>query len=571
MTDDPSPDTGPKSSERLESVLPGDEHFKQSLANLSRRLSERSAKQASPEARAAAEKRRADLLAQDLAGTRRQSVHPTTDEGLEKVRRGDELFKQSLASLSQRLRERMVERASPDAHASADTRRAPLVKIDLERIRRTLVAVMGAAARRCVTFVGGAVARFDRTADLLTQGLAHAGRLLIGVMSATARRSRSCLGAAAAFLGNAGVSLAQGLAHAGRKLVRVMGTAARRSRSCLGGAAAFLGNAAALLAQGLARTQKLLVWMMNAAVQRCSSCVRGTVAFFDRAAALLIQSLAHTSRVLVWLVFGAARLCTACVGGAVALFDRAAALPAYDFARARRMLVWMMGGAGATVAAGCVAWIIVLIGAPAVPTPSVVQAPSAPAHTALAQAELAPPTTAAIGEASAGVPGAIGRTSFQQPPTAAANVSTPRPPTMQPFAPSSQAARAAPVEHPAIVTGPAIGKPGLPPVEVREIQTRLQGFGFSPGPIDGAAGPKTQEAAMRYRQSRGVADTGTVDRQLLEALRGDRVPPLPPPTQVAQRRAPPPPPPSAQPSSPLLASIKSASDRLGQWLNSIGR
>src|SRR4029077_20378087 len=77
----------------------------------------------------------------------------------------------------------------------------------------------------------------------------------------------------------------------------------------------------------------------------------------------------------------------------------------------------------------------------------------------------------------------------------------------------------------------------LPRAEVREIQTLLEGFGFDPGPIDGAEGPKTQEAAMRYRQSRGGADTGAIDRQLLEVLRRDFVPPLPPwPAQVAQRQ-----------------------------------
>jgi hypothetical protein len=123
--------------------------------------------------------------------------------------------------------------------------------------------------------------------------------------------------------------------------------------------------------------------------------------------------------------------------------------------------------------------------------------------------------------------------------------------------------------------------------DVREIQVLLQGFGFDPGPIDGVAGPKTQTAALHYLQSRsgGGADSSIVDNHLLEVLRRDPVPALPPwPTpaaqrqkllprvgstnpQVAQHQA-------AAPSNvspnPVLISIKTASDRLGRWLNSIG-
>jgi peptidoglycan hydrolase-like protein with peptidoglycan-binding domain len=112
-----------------------------------------------------------------------------------------------------------------------------------------------------------------------------------------------------------------------------------------------------------------------------------------------------------------------------------------------------------------------------------------------------------------------------------------------------QAAAALPDKE--TMAGPATKQGALPRAEVREIQTLLEGFGFDPRPIDGAAGPKTQEAAMRYRQSRGGADTGAIDRQLLEVLRRDPVPPLPPrPAQVAQRQNPPP---SARPSNPQVA------------------
>src|SRR6478672_5113540 len=54
--------------------------------------------------------------------------------------------------------------------------------------------------------------------------------------------------------------------------------------------------------------------------------------------------------------------------------------------------------------------------------------------------------------------------------------------------------------------------------EVREVQKRLQGFGFSPGPADGVAGRMTAAAVMNYQQSRGQARSGDIDRDLLEQL-----------------------------------------------------
>ena len=100
--------------------------------------------------------------------------------------------------------------------------------------------------------------------------------------------------------------------------------------------------------------------------------------------------------------------------------------------------------------------------------------------------------------------------------------------------------------------------------EVREIQKRLAGLGFDPGRLDGRAGLRTEDAARRYRLARSEADTGAVDRSLLEALRRDPAPPLPP-AQAAPPHRP------AAPANPILASIKTASDRLARWLNSIGR
>jgi peptidoglycan hydrolase-like protein with peptidoglycan-binding domain len=104
--------------------------------------------------------------------------------------------------------------------------------------------------------------------------------------------------------------------------------------------------------------------------------------------------------------------------------------------------------------------------------------------------------------------------------------------------------------------------------EINEIQTRLYTFGFNPGPIDGSPGPMTQVAAMRYRAERGLPQTDTINRELLEALRQDPAP------QVAQ--APPPPRPASRRayvqrrSDDPFESLRIAGDRLGRWLQSIG-
>jgi len=62
--------------------------------------------------------------------------------------------------------------------------------------------------------------------------------------------------------------------------------------------------------------------------------------------------------------------------------------------------------------------------------------------------------------------------------------------------------------------------------EIQEVQKRLRSFGFNPGPIDGAVGPKTAEAVIKYQQARGQLQTGTVNRELLEQLRQDAAPQL---------------------------------------------
>lgn len=55
--------------------------------------------------------------------------------------------------------------------------------------------------------------------------------------------------------------------------------------------------------------------------------------------------------------------------------------------------------------------------------------------------------------------------------------------------------------------------------EVRELQARLRGLGFDPGPVDGVAGPLTTAAIKRYQVARQRPETGLLERQLLQQAR----------------------------------------------------
>ena len=71
---------------------------------------------------------------------------------------------------------------------------------------------------------------------------------------------------------------------------------------------------------------------------------------------------------------------------------------------------------------------------------------------------------------------------------------------------------------------PAIGRPGqdeLNTSEIWELQARLEFLGMQPGSLDGIPGPQTAAAIRRYEESRRQADTGKLDRKLLEQLRGN--------------------------------------------------
>jgi Fe2+ transport system protein FeoA len=54
---------------------------------------------------------------------------------------------------------------------------------------------------------------------------------------------------------------------------------------------------------------------------------------------------------------------------------------------------------------------------------------------------------------------------------------------------------------------------------ISDLQARLGRLGFSPGSIDGVAGPLTIAAIKRFQQSRGRAQTGAVDDDVLDQLR----------------------------------------------------
>jgi len=53
---------------------------------------------------------------------------------------------------------------------------------------------------------------------------------------------------------------------------------------------------------------------------------------------------------------------------------------------------------------------------------------------------------------------------------------------------------------------------------VARAQTLLTGLGYDPGPADGKMGPKTRSAIVAFQRKEGLAETGRVDKALLERL-----------------------------------------------------
>jgi hypothetical protein len=103
---------------------------------------------------------------------------------------------------------------------------------------------------------------------------------------------------------------------------------------------------------------------------------------------------------------------------------------------------------------------------------------------------------------------------------------TPTPPSLPP---PSVPALAAPTTIASPSTANIQTEPISPPLdarplstdEIREVQTWLKAFTLDPGPIDGLPGPLTTAAVRKYEATRQLPISGSIDRKLLERLRGD--------------------------------------------------
>ena len=206
-------------------------------------------------------------------------------------------------------------------------------------------------------------------------------------------------------------------------------------------------------------------------------------------------------------------------GLAAAQQERREAMKAYDRARRRQQILTAGVAVGALIALGIASL-----------APPVAPPVAAPPAVAAAPVEPAPPVMVAAAQ-----------------PTVLPDT-TPVAPAAEP-APSSASAP----------TTPAAPEP-LRGEEVREVQKRLQGFGFNPGPADGVAGRMTANAVMGYQQSRGQAQTGDIDRDLLDQLRADPTPQVAPPQRTAQRTR-----------TQAAARRTNPLDQFGRWIDSLVR
>ena len=59
---------------------------------------------------------------------------------------------------------------------------------------------------------------------------------------------------------------------------------------------------------------------------------------------------------------------------------------------------------------------------------------------------------------------------------------------------------------------------------VNALQQRLAQLGFSPGPVDGQFGPRTQDAVRNFQRSQSLIPDGTVGQATLQALRNPSAP-----------------------------------------------
>jgi peptidoglycan hydrolase-like protein with peptidoglycan-binding domain len=64
--------------------------------------------------------------------------------------------------------------------------------------------------------------------------------------------------------------------------------------------------------------------------------------------------------------------------------------------------------------------------------------------------------------------------------------------------------------------------PGAAPGLVQEAQQALTEKGYYLGPVDGRSGPKTRAAVLAFQRDRGLAQTGSIDSDLIRALKAPR-------------------------------------------------
>ena len=280
------------------------------------------------------------------------------------------------------------------------------------------------------------------------------------------------------------------------------------------------------------------------------------------------------------------------VDPASAAAARRAALQAYDQARERRLIAGLSVVLALTVGAALAYFVSTLDTRPVPPLPSAAARPepaAAPPDSALASSSPTPtatvePAAMEVAPTADSPPAPIKPTPSAAPllPSAAARPEPAAAPPDSALASSSPTPTAT-VEPGAMEVAPTADSPPAPikpkpraaPLqrdEVREIQAKLQSFGFNPGRVDGNAGRMTEGAARRYQQDRGQSQTGEIDRALLDQLRQDPAPPVA--QQVDQRAARP----NAhaarsagQRRADLFEPVRAAGDRLGRWLDSLAR
>lgn len=215
---------------------------------------------------------------------------------------------------------------------------------------------------------------------------------------------------------------------------------------------------------------------------------------------------------------------------------RRRAMKAYERERARKLRL-VLTCAGVVVATAGFAWAVVLLGEPET-------LPASASQIADVQSDSSP----APAVASVSTKPAVAQPQPAELPPAASSVTDSPPPSapVQADPPPSQAAAATandmPQAEPTLAAAAAASSAPAPsPLgrdEIREVQKRLRGFGFNPGPIDGVAGRQTEIATQRYLEARGQPQLPPTDRDLLDQLRQDPAPQIvqtPPQTQVAQR------------------------------------